>query len=153
MTDVEFYEEPVSPSYHQLDDLLHEYFAKTIAQEGLPRLNMNWPAYIMLNCQGDLHLFTARDEKFKLYGFVMYFVHPHLHHNGLINAACDIIATRIDMRGKGIARMLMEYAESRLRNRGVHFITHQSRTCYDVEPLFPKLGYTLIEQGYFKDIR
>jgi GNAT superfamily N-acetyltransferase len=153
MPDIEFYEEPIHPTYHQLDDLLHEYFAKTIAAEGLPRLNMNWPAYIMLNERDDLVLFTARTEKFELLGFVMYFIHPHLHHAGITNAACDIIATDLKMRGKGIARMLIEYAESRLRNRGVHFITHQSRTCYDVEPLFPKLGYTLIEQGYLKDIR
>lgn len=150
---IDFWEEPLSPVYEQLDELLQEYFAKTIAKDGLPPLRMNWMTYIELNVRNELAVFTARSDWHSLHGFVMYHIHPHLHHMGTLCAACDILATRLGMRGNGVARKLLEYAEPRLKSRGVHFISHQFRTCYDVEPLFPKLGYKLIEHAYLKDIR
>jgi GNAT superfamily N-acetyltransferase len=71
---------------------------------------------------------------------------------GVVCAACDILAVDVDARGQGIARALMEFAEPILRERGVKIVTHQFRVIYDVEPLFPKLGYRLAEQGYMKEI-
>lgn len=143
--------EPVAQTWHELNALLHDYFTRTQAKEGLPQLRMNWAAYTELNEAGGIVLLTARDGD-KLIGFVMYHVFPHLHHMGVINAACDIIAVDVDARGQGIARALMAHAEPVLRNRGVQYITHQFRTCYDTEPLFPKLGYKLFEQGYLKEL-
>ena len=149
---MEVWLEGVKESYQQLDELLHDYFAKTVAKEGLPPLRMNWPVYIELNRRDDLLLFTARGDADRLHGFVMYHVHPHLHHMGVVNAACDILAVRVESRGNGVAQQLMREAEPVLRDRGARFITHQFRTVYDVEPLFPKLGYRLLEHGYVKEI-
>jgi GNAT superfamily N-acetyltransferase len=149
---MEVWLENLQECYHDLDKLLQDYFAKTIAKDGLPPLRMNWPVYITLNKRRDPLLFVARGMDDQMLGFIMYHVHPHLHHIGVINAACDILAVKVDMRGSGIARKMMKEAEPVLRNAGVRFITHQFRTCYDVEPLFPKLGYKLIEQGYLKEI-
>jgi GNAT superfamily N-acetyltransferase len=149
---VNVHTEQVDSVFHELDDLLEDYFARTVAKEGLPPLRMNWLAYIELNNRGDLILFTARDHWDDLLGFVMYHIHPHLHHMGVIGAACDILAVNVDQRNNGIATELIERAEPVLRNRGVQYVTHQFRTCYDVKPLFPKLGYKLIEQGYMKEI-
>ena len=148
---MEFQIEPVVQVYPQLDVLLQDYFARTIASEGLPPLRMNWLAYSNLCQQGNLVLMTARDDA-TLLGFVMYHIYPHLHHIGVINAACDIIAVGVDYRGSGIGRRLMAECEPVLRARGVRFITHQHRVDYDVEPLFPKLGYRLIEKGYLKEL-
>jgi hypothetical protein len=47
---------------------------------------------------------------------------------------------------------MMEFAEPILKKRGANYVTHQFRTCYDTEPLFPKLGYRLIEHGYLKEL-
>ena len=135
-----------------MDTLLQEYFAKTVAKEGLPPLRMNWPAYITLNKRNEMLLFVARGVDDELLGFIMYLVHPHLHHIGVTCAACDIIAVRLDMRGSGIAHKMMKEAEPVLRKAGVRYVTHMFRTVYDVEPLFPKLGYKLIEHGYMKEI-
>lgn len=145
-------EDFVEAVWDEMDALLHDYFARTIAKDGLPKLDMNWPAYIMLNNDRHLLLFTARDAGSSLLGFVMYHIVPHLHHIGIVNAACDIMAVGVDYRGRGIAHRMMEHAEPVLRTAGVHFITHQFRTCYDTEPLFPSLGYRLIEKGYLKEL-
>jgi GNAT superfamily N-acetyltransferase len=145
--------EPVAQAYSQLDGLLQDYFARTKAKEGLPPLHMQWRTYIELEKAGSLMVLTARDDKCELLGFVMYHIYQHLHHTGVINAACDILAVRLDQRNKGIGRALVENAEPLLRSRGAQFVTHQFRTCYEEEePLFPKLGYKLIEQGYLKEL-
>ena len=149
---MKFHKEIMRQAWNEMDALLADYFLRTVAKEGLPPLDMNWRAYIALDQRGDLALCTARGDDDELLGFVMYLVHPHLHHIGTINASCDILAVHVDARGKGIARGLMDYAEPILRIKGAHYITHQFRTCYDVEPLFPKVGYRLIEQGYLKEL-
>lgn len=143
-------EEYVREAYQELDDLLHDYFRRSVASEDIPPLDMNWRAYMQLSNSGNLKLYTARQDN--LVGFVMYHIHPHLHHVGTTNAACDILAVHYDARGHGIGRALLEYAEPKLKELGVQYVTHQFRTCYKDEPLFPKLGYRLIEMGYLKDI-
>ena len=144
--------EPVTQAWPDCDKLLHDYFERTIAKEGLPPLRMNWLGYVNLDNSGHLILITARGKDHELLGFVMYHIHDHLHHMGVTNAACDIIAVSVDYRSGGIARRMMKYAEPVLKARGVRYITHQFRTGYKAEPLFPKLGYRLIEQAFVKEI-
>lgn len=149
---MEIEQEHVMEVYQEMDELLHDYFEKTIAKEGLPILNMDWRAYIELQRREHLILTTARDTRGRLLGFVMYYIYPHLHHKGFICAACDILAVRVEHRGRGIAQTLMEASEPLLKEHKVRYITHQFRVCYDTAPLFPKMGYKLIEQGYLKEL-
>jgi GNAT superfamily N-acetyltransferase len=149
---MEMQEENVQEVYQEMDEILHNYFRLTIAKEGLPPLNMDWRTYFTLDQHGNLLVITAR-HKLTMLGFVMYHMHTHLHHNGVAMAACDILAVDLKFRGKGIARKIMEYAESALRARGIRQIIHMSRTCYDAEPLFPKLGYRLFEQSFIKELK
>ena len=135
-----------------LDKLLHDYFKRTDAKNGVPPLVMNWPLYVELARQGHLVVFTARAPVNKLVGVAMYHVHSHPHHMGHMCAACDILAVDVDQRGKGIGRALVEYAETALRELDVRVMLHMFRTQYDVDPLFPKLGYKLHEQVYMKEI-
>jgi GNAT superfamily N-acetyltransferase len=143
--------EHVSDTYEELDALVREYHACTVAPQGLPPLDINWPVFCAMQDAGMLELYTAR-EKDELLGCLIYHVYPHLHHRNHLTAACDRLAVRPKHRGQGIGRSLMEYAEPRLRAAGVHSITHLYRTCYNTKPLFPKLGYKLIEYGYMKEL-
>jgi GNAT superfamily N-acetyltransferase len=147
---MEIKDEHVRNTYLELDELLHDYWKRSPAKEDVPALNMDWRAYIQLQDAGALVLFTARTDK--LLGFVMYHVHEHLHHVGSINAACDILAVHMDARRHGVGRKLMEFAEPVLRSMGATHVTHQFRTCYTAKPLFPRLGYKLIEYGYMKEL-
>ena len=146
-------EEKVYRCYLEMDALMADYFRRENNHDGMPPLEMDWPVYMQMNEQGILKLYTAENFRHDLVGFVMYYIHPHLHHKGVTVASSDILAVHLDMRGKGVGKALLEYAEPRLKELGVKFIAHRFRTAYDVEPLFPKLGYNLIERGYLKDIR
>jgi hypothetical protein len=77
---MEIAEARVRDVFEELDVLLHDYFQRSEASEDIPPLNMNWRAYMQLNDQYALRLFTARTDR--LLGFVMYHVHEHLHHIG-----------------------------------------------------------------------
>lgn len=141
--------ESVIDAYPELNELVLDYFAKTEAPEGVPPLDMDWDFYISLERKGLLLLFTVR-EKAELVGFAMYVMSPHPHHKGLISAMCDIIATRLGKRNKGIGTTLIEAAEAYFRQAEVDMVVHGFRTCYNVSPLFERLGYKMIEQQYMK---
>jgi GNAT superfamily N-acetyltransferase len=149
---MEVWLEGVKECHQQLNELLKEEFASTKGIDGLPPLHVDWPTYITLCRRGELLLFTARDENDKLLGFAMYYIHRHLQHMDHTNAACVTLLVKMDQRGKGVGKALMHEAEAVLKDRGVNYVTHQFRTCYDVEPLFPKLGYRLVEYAYMKEL-
>lgn len=144
-------EERVDKTYEELDELVRDYYATTVASEDVPPIDFNWPVYCALQETGMLVLVTARSSG-KLVGFVIYHIFPHLHHRSKINAACDTLAVNTRYRSLGIGRALMEHAEPILKKLEVNYVTHQFRTCYKSKPLFPKLGYKLIEQGYLKEL-
>lgn len=133
----------------QMDALLKDYFARTVASEGIPPLDMDWERYAELQHHNKLILVTAREDM-KLVGFVMYFIIDHLHHKGLRMGICDILAVHVDHRGKRIGRLLVQAGIELLKARDVKAVIHNSRTVYDVDPLFPKLGFELVEHSYMK---
>jgi GNAT superfamily N-acetyltransferase len=134
-----------------MDAILAEYFAATAAKVGIPALDMDWDFYAEAAQQGKFILITARENE-ELVGFVTYYVNNHPHHKTVMYAACDILAVKMAHRGKGIGTQLVKAAEPLLKMFYVKRIVHASRTVYDVEPLFPKLGYSLVERSYMKVI-
>lgn len=134
---------------NDLDKLLLDYFERTNAQEGQPKLDMNWAQLMGLDDRGHLCIFTARDNG-RLRGFGMYVMMKHLHHATTKWAMCDILAVDPDVRGTGVATQIVEHAAKKLKHMNVDYMVHGYRTIYDVKPLFPKLGFTLIEHSYMK---
>jgi GNAT superfamily N-acetyltransferase len=134
-----------------MQEILDEYWPATAAGKDMPPLDMNWSFYDLLAQNGKLLVVTARDDDY-MEGFVMYVVSHLPHHKSIVGATCDILATRLGSRNMGIGRMVMTEAENMLRVIGARYITHQFRTCYTDEPLFPKLGYKLYEQSYMKEL-
>lgn len=131
--------------------ILLDYFKQTVAKEGIPPLDMDWDFYIESAKQDKFVLITARENE-ELVGFVTYYVNNHPHHKTVMFACCDILAVKLGHRGKGIGTKLVTAAEPLLKMFYVKRVVHASRTVYDVEPLFPKLGFTLVEHNYMKAI-
>lgn len=144
--------EMFEPCVKEIDEIIRDYWHKTPAHKGVPPLDFNWPLYIESNKNERLLLVTARDNNGKMQGFVMYFIMRHPHHRTMLWANCDTLATRVEARGKGYGTRLVNTAEKLLQARGVKFVTHNFRTCYRTKPLFPKLGYELMEYSYMKEL-
>lgn len=144
-------EELVVNIHEELNAIVHDHLAVTIAAADVPPMDFDWPIYCALQSNGMLKLYTARDDG-ELAGFVMYQVAPHLHHRGVLSASCDTFAVLPTHQGMGVGRALLKFAEPKLKEFGAQIITHHYRVSYKVKPLFPKLGHKLIEYIYVKEL-
>jgi len=133
-----------------LDALIRDYFARTKAQDGIPPLRMNWKFYTDLAVANRLALFTARDDTDALVGFAMYILGNHPQHAGMPYAMCNTLAVDVSHRNQGIGTLLVEAALAHFKGTDIKMVMHGYRTIYDTEPLFPKLGFDLMEHIYMK---
>ena len=133
-----------------LDALIRDYFARTKAQDGIPPLRMNWKFYTDLAVAGRLTIFTARDDTDALLGFAMYILGNHPQHAGMPYAMCNTLAVDVSHRNQGIGTLLVEAALAHFKDTDIKMVMHGYRTIYDTEPLFPKLGFDLMEHIYMK---
>lgn len=136
----------------ELHTLFRAYYATTPAHTNQPPYDFNWPVFRAVQNAGMLCITTARDSEDTLCGAALYIVTEHLHHKNWIIAECDTLAVDHAKRNQGIARNLYQFTEALLKERGVSLVINRFRVCYDVQPLFPKLGFRLAEQVYMKDI-
>jgi GNAT superfamily N-acetyltransferase len=139
--------------WRHMDEIVHDYYEIGGAQvvDGMPKLDIDWEQLKNVENAGLLYITGAMRSR-KLVGFAMYVLTNHLHHKHTRMALSDILALDYSMRGLGVGLRMVQHAEGELKRKGVQFVTHQFRTCYNVEPLFPKLGYRLIEQTYIKEL-
>lgn len=145
--------EPLSiPLEAEIQRILDDNYAHTPARYKTKPFIYMWETYEKLDAANVLVVTTARDDDRKLVGFAMYIVVPASHHRGQIMADCDGITIDRSYRGQGIGKGLYEYTESVLRTRGVDMVINRYRTCYEVEPIFPSLGFELVEHTYRKDL-
>lgn len=144
--------ESVSENFtEQADAILREMYDTTVASTNIPKYAFDWKRYWQVQQAGMLMLTTARYEGM-LIGFAIYLIVDHPHHHGTKSAECDAIAISVTLRGNQIGRSLIDFSMDYLRGIGVKFVTHRYRTCYNAEPIFPKLGFRLIEHVYMKDL-
>lgn len=144
--------EPLKKCIVEMSAILLEYWKATPAHEGVPPLDMNWDYYAEQEAAQQFILITAREDE-DLVGFAMYIIIMHPHHKTVRFAICDILAVKLGYRNVGIGTKLVTAAEPLLKMYYVKQIVHQCRTVYNVEPLFLKLGFTLIEQSYMKAVK
>lgn len=141
----------LAKQYKVMDELVHDYYAHTQAADNVPPLDIDWLTYLQLEI-GEQILAVGAFENERMVGFVMYVISKNLHHKQITIASCDILGVRHTHRNQRVGRHLMAAAELRMRDLNVHYITHQFRVDYEVEPLFGKLGYELLERTYRKRI-
>jgi len=133
----------------EMNALILGYYEDTNAQEGIPPLKMDWVFYANLERQDKLCVLTYREDGV-LIGFAMYILGNHPQHAGMPFALCNTLAVATKHRGKGIGTKLVEAAISHLRHLDVKMMVHGHRTVYDARPLFPRLGFDLIEHIYMR---
>lgn len=144
--------EPVSSDLvEEIEALLRDMYYNSVASTDIPMYDFDWHKYKLAEDAGILMLTTARYEEL-LVGFALYLIVRHPHHMTVTSAECDAIAINQNLRNNGIGKNLIDFSLDQLRGRGAKFVTHRYRTCYEAEPVFPKLGFRLIEHVYLKDL-
>jgi ribosomal protein S18 acetylase RimI-like enzyme len=144
--------ESITECQPEFADLIHLYYSDTRIHDGLPYPDQDWNHYYTLDAKGMMLLVTARNDDEKLIGVALYTIAPHPHYRNMIWAYCDTLAVDPSCRRRGVGRRLVEEVLPRLKEMGVRFVTNNHRTVYEVVPLFPKLGFKLMEQCYVREL-
>lgn len=136
----------------EVEDIVADYYASTIASRDMPPLEFDWPGYLRAERGGATLLITARMDDHMI-GFVLYLIIRHPHHMSMSMAMCDMIGVRPEYRGAGLGGSLMEVGEQCLTDMGIDTILHMYREIYgDTIPLFVKRGYVPFERAYIKKL-
>lgn len=133
----------------EMEAVLADQYENTVASDGIPPYQFNWPSYDVLQQQGNLLVVTARQHG-GIAGFLLYIVCEAPHHKGMLVAECDGITTARLSRGQGIASRMLDYALPVLRQMGVDRVIHKYRHVYDTVPLFVIHGFRAEETVYTK---
>jgi len=144
--------ENLRPCIPEVDALIKDYYATTIASKGVPPVDFDWDFYMNLQMEDKLTLITARDDERNLLGFAMYIVMFHPQYKTTMYATCNTLAVKPECRGQGIGSKLVKASEAFLKMNSVKYMMHGYRAVYEAEPLFKKLGFTLTEQFYVKEL-
>lgn len=152
MADLSIMKESIGPFFIEgADSILHEHYDRTDTKIDIPPVNYNWLHYKAVEDTGMLLCLGAREEG-KMLGFAMYYVMKHPHHVDALWAACDGLCVSVDGRGKGVGRKLLEFAEQEFRQMGVTRMIQMGRSWYKGETLYEKMGFTMTEQVFYKDL-
>lgn len=146
-----FRQEYLRDGHEEFDAMMHDYYTRTIAHQDVPDLGFNWPLYKSFENTGKLVLYSARDQE--LCGFAMYIIGQHPKYPSMFLASCDTLAVLPEARGQGLGKRLVEYASDGLRVLGCTHMSHNYRMIYDTVPLFEKIGFTLYEKVYMKELK
>ncbi len=143
-----------------LDDGLEDLIA-THGEEVEPEpMDLDWPAYLMMERQGVYRSVSARRGG-KLVGYDSYFVRPPLHHKSVVWAVNDALyLDPAERRGLTAARLVRE-SERLLKEIGVKVLVREDRLTPNsptgkagarLGDLFVRLGYGLIGRLYMKTL-
>lgn len=148
---VVFANEPFSEALPEYAEFVYEYWHNSPENDTTDRLDFNWDVYRILDEDGVLHLTVGRDNE-KMVAAALYLLMMDIKRKWKKIATCDTFAVSRDYRGLGIGKQLYAAVEPSLIALGVNEIQNGYREVYNVEPLFPKLGFYAEQRMYVKKV-
>jgi GNAT superfamily N-acetyltransferase len=109
----------------------------------------DYDAYKRLADAGMLRCITCRADD-ELIGYILFYIHPHMHYMTCNVAYEDLYFIRKDYRKGRVGIKLFKYAEEVLKGIGVNRIIMHTKIHLDNSRLFEYLGYTNTDKLYSK---
>lgn len=147
---IDFAVERLSQVLAESEPLLRAHWEEIADHKDKIPLAPDYDQYRQLEAVGKLLICTARDGE-KLIGYSVYFVRRGLHYSENIVATNDIFYIAPEYRIRVatgrvlIAVALLEYAEEKLKARGVSVISMHIKVRKDWSSLAEKQGYRRVE--------
>jgi len=135
----------------RLDRTLNHNYTRKRVEDKIGLQRVNWDFYKQSEANGMILLMTAIHED-ELVGFALYFMYVHPHHPEAKLGQAQFLIVTPKFRGQHLGRLLVQSAMPELKKRGCTHIVHNRRMAYDVEPLFPKIGFEKLEESYVREL-
>lgn len=132
-----------------LPELIQMHYDEIALNKELIKLNPDWDAYSDLDAKGLTRAFTARDGD-KLVGYSVFIVMPSLHYKDHLFANNDIFYLHPEYRKGFVGYNLLKNAMGWLKDDGVTKVHFNTKVHKPLDPLFERLGCSLIETIWAK---
>lgn len=139
-TYVQFAEESLATFWPDASPLIAQHWREIAAYPDIP-LDVDLDTYRALEQAGKLCVLTARAGG-AVIAYAVFFVLPHPHYRGSLQAHEDVIYVDPAHRGMALGLQLLDASERILRQRGVQVVHHH------VKQQHPALGRLLDQSGY-----
>ena len=133
----------------EVEDLIQEHYDEVYPARGVFDWDMDWDTYEKLEEIGLLKIFTARDNN-ALAGYLWVLITPNLHSKGSMLACDDGFFVTREYRGKSVAKDLIRFAETCLKEDGIKVFHIVGTTEKPIDALVKRMGYTAIETKFQK---
>ena len=105
--------------------------------------------YNMIDGSGGLKMYVMYDDQ-GLQGYAAFFVSPHLHYMGSLQAMQDVLYIQGRHRKTGLGSQFIAFCDEELKSLGVQVVYHHSKVAKDFGSSLKKLGYEHVENIYAK---
>lgn len=131
--------------------LLESHWDEVALNKDKIKVNPDWDTYYLLQEQGKLDIFTARDEGV-LVGYFVVFVSPHIHYKDHLFAKNDLLYLSPSHRKGFTGVKLIKFAEKMLKEDGVSVLVVNTKNHKPFHKLMEFLGFSSAETLYSKYI-
>lgn len=137
---------------NDIKPLLERHWEEIAVNKDVIKLNPDWDAYAELEWNGNLKIFTARDDG-KLIGYFVVIVRKHIHYKDHLFAANDILFVAPEFRKGTTGTKLIKFAEKCLKEDGVSVLVVNTKRHKPFDKLLDWLGFNHVENVYSKLLR
>ena len=148
---------------NEIIPMFHAHYLEIATDQEIKPLDPDLDRYQVLEDQGMLRIFTARDQlmtneqiriagpdhnRGQLIGYFNSFVMTHIHYQQTMIALNDIMYVDPAYRGGTVGYRLVKLAKADLKNLGADILIIHMKCDYPFRPLLTKLGFHLTEENW-----
>lgn len=136
----------------EIKPLLERHWHEIALNKDKIPFDPDYDKYEVLEEEGILDIFTARDDEDTLCGYCITFTIPHLHYKTTIASNVDILFVTPEHRGKMTGVRLIAFTEQQLKEQGTDLLMHHVKLAHDFSPILLRQGYAEQERIFGKYI-
>lgn len=142
---VKFAREAGNDLFKEIIPLILAHYKEIPVDMGEP-LDPDWEQYGLMELAGYLRAYTARDSANTLIGYAVFFLRPHQHSKGSMQAFSDLLYIDRDHRGFGPA--FIRWCDEQLKADGARVIYYSVTPFCDFSPILTRQGYEFVGTTY-----
>jgi len=148
---ITYQQEFLNSTLEDARELLESHWSELALNRDKIKLNPDWETYEVLESQGKLKIFTARDSGV-LVGYFVVVVSSHVHYKDHLFAHNDILYIGKEYRKGFTGIKLIKFAEKCLKSDGVSVLVLNTKMHKPLNKILEFLKFTPTETVYSKYI-